>query len=113
MFVTKKRFDQMMKSGDDLLAQRAENALRDAETISRLEVEKLALEAERDQSRAEAVEKGITASTLFAKNVKLRACLTDIAAQETATANATVKRMARMAREGVSANMSQAQKAAA
>ncbi|MGA1806705.1 hypothetical protein VHN57_08350 [Sphingobium sp. WW5] len=113
MFVTKKRFDRMMKSGDDLLAQRAENALRDAETIGRLEAEKLALEAERDQSRAEAVEKGIAASTLFAKNVKLRACLTDIAAQETATANATVKRMARMAREGVSANMSQAQKEAA
>ena len=37
MFVTKKRFDQMMKSGDDLLAQRAAQALRDSETIGRLQ----------------------------------------------------------------------------
>lgn len=38
-FVTKKRFDQMKKSGDDLLAQRAANAMRDAETIGRLQRE--------------------------------------------------------------------------
>lgn len=113
MFVWKKKYDAVTREMGRQIVERDDTLMLREATIGRLEAEKLALEAERDQSRTEAVENGIAARTLFAKNVKLRACLTDIAAQETATANATVKRMARMAREGVSANMSQAQKAAA
>lgn len=53
MFVTKKRFDQMKKAGDDFLAQRAENALRDAETIGRLQRENARLLGELAPLKAE------------------------------------------------------------
>ncbi|SES07858.1 hypothetical protein [Sphingobium sp. YR768] len=53
MFVTKKRYDQMKKSGDDLLAQRAANAVRDAETIGRLQRENARLLGEASQLRSD------------------------------------------------------------
>ncbi|WP_303763754.1 hypothetical protein [Sphingobium yanoikuyae] len=106
MFVTKKRFDQMMKSGDDLLAQCAAQALRDSETIGRLQrtsEDMLARNLEL-QARVIASDAKLEAAT---------ACLAEIAAQETPTANATVKRMARMARDGIGARNARDQKAAA
>jgi len=53
MFVTKKRFDQMMKSGEDLLDQRAAQALRDSEIIGRLQRENARLLAEASQLRSD------------------------------------------------------------
>ncbi|WP_394440140.1 hypothetical protein ACGGKE_03710 [Sphingobium naphthae] len=52
MFVTKKRFDQMMASGNDLIAQREKQAARDAETIGRLQRENTQLLAQLANWRA-------------------------------------------------------------
>lgn len=96
MFVTKKRFDQMMKSGDDLLAQRAENALRDAETISRLQRENARLlgALATEQKRFKLADE---------RDTEALVALTAVAAQATPGANATVKRMARIAKDALDA----------
>lgn len=109
-----KRTEKVTKASYDTMVERYEASIKSKDdTIGRVCTE-------RDNARK--TSEGMLARNLelqarvIASDAKLEAAmasLAQIAAQETATANATVKRMARMAREGVSANMSQAQTEAA
>ena len=99
MFVWKKKYDAVTREMGRQIVERDDTLMVREATIGRL------------QRTSEDMLARVIASD--AKLEAAMASLAQIAAQETATANATVKRMARLAREGIGARNARDQQAAA
>lgn len=106
MFVWKKKYDAVTREMGRQIAERDETLMVREATIGRLQRTSEDMLARNLELQARVI----------ASDAKLEAAmasLAQIAAQETPTANATVKRMARFAREGIGARNARDQQAAA
>jgi hypothetical protein len=106
MFVWKKKYDAVTREMGRQIVERDDTLMLREATIGRLQRTSEDMLARNLELQARVI----------ASDAKLEAAmasLAQIAAQETATANATVKRMARLAREGIGARNERDQQAAA
>lgn len=106
MFVWKKKYDAVTREMGRQIVERDDTLMVREATIGRLQRTSEDMLARNLELQARVI----------ASDAKLEAAmasLAQIAAQETATANATVKRMARFAREGIGARNARDQQAAA
>lgn len=106
MFVWKKKYEAVTREMGRQIVERDETLMDREATIGRLQRSGEDMLARNLELQARVI----------ASDAKLEAAmasLAQIAAQETATANATVKRMARLAREGIGARNARDQQAAA
>ena len=106
MFVWKKKYDAATREMSRQIVERDDTLMVREATIGRLQRTSEDMLARNLELQARVI----------ASDAKLEAAmasLAQIAAQETATANATVKRMARLAREGIGARNERDQQAAA
>lgn len=99
-----KRHDRILAKADAVIDDAAQHLTAEEFGHGRTLGQKVAIAVKRlEDARSNAFRNRQMVLTLDAKLNAAMACLAEIASQETPTANATVKRMARMARDGIGA----------